>query len=233
MQPAEGPAAHAPAAAHAPVAAHALVAILRGVQPKRVIAIAEVLYEAGIRIIEVPLNSPDPYASIAALAASRRHDCLIGAGSVLSMEQLRHTHEVGARLVVAPNCDAELIAGALGLGMQVMPGFATATEAFAAMRAGARLLKLFPAVSYGPRHLKALRAVLPEDVHVYPVGGIGVPDIASWLAVGAAGFGFGSELFRPEYSLAEIAQRAQLLVTVFRQALQRLDTNQDSAPPAQ
>jgi 2-dehydro-3-deoxyphosphogalactonate aldolase len=223
MQPAE-----VPAVAHTPIAAHALVAILRGVQPKRVIAIAEVLYEAGIRIIEVPLNSPDPYASIAALAASRRHDCLIGAGTVLTMDQLRHAHEVGARLAVAPNCDAELIAGALGLGLQVMPGFASATEAFVAMRAGARLLKLFPAVSYGPRHLQALRAVLPSDIHVYPVGGIGLPDIASWLAAGAAGFGFGSELFRPEYTLAEIEQRAQRLMAAFRQALERLD----SAMPA-
>ena len=202
---------------------HALVAILRGVQPKRVIAIAEVLYEAGIRMIEVPLNSTDPYASIAALAASRRHDCLIGAGTVLSMDQVRHAHEVGARLVVAPNCDAELIVGALQLGLQVMPGFASATEAFAAIRAGARLLKLFPAVSYGPRHLQALRAVLPAEVHVYPVGGIGASDIPSWLGVGAAGFGFGSELFRPEYSLAEIERRAQLLVGAFRQALQRLE----------
>jgi 2-dehydro-3-deoxyphosphogalactonate aldolase len=214
--------------AEAPGAAHALVAILRGVQPKRVIAIAEVLYEAGIRMIEVPLNSPDPYASIAALAASRRHDCLIGAGTVLTLDQLRHSHEVGARLVVAPNCDAGLIESALALGMQVMPGFASATEAFAAIRAGARLLKLFPAVSYGPRHLQALRAVLPEEVHVYPVGGIGVPDIGSWLAAGAAGFGFGSELFRPHYTLAEIEQRAHAVVAAFRQGLQRLD----SATPA-
>jgi 2-dehydro-3-deoxyphosphogalactonate aldolase len=105
-----------------------------------------------------------------------------------------------------------------------MPGFATATEAFTAIRAGARHLKLFPAVSYGPRHLQSLRAVLPAEISVYPVGGIGAPDIAGWLAVGAAGFGFGSELFRPEYALAQIGQRAQLLVTAFREARQRLKT---------
>jgi len=207
MQPAELPSGE-----------HALVAILRGVEPGRVVGIADVLCNAGIRIIEVPLNSPDPFASIAALAASRRPDCLIGAGTVLTMDQVRQTQEVGGRLVVSPNCDAEVIEGALRLGMQVMPGFATATEAFTAIRAGATHLKLFPAVSYGPRHLQSLRAVLPAQVNVYPVGGIGAPDIAGWLAVGAAGFGFGSELFRPDYSLADIERRARLLVTAFRAA---------------
>jgi 2-dehydro-3-deoxyphosphogalactonate aldolase len=207
MQPAELPSAE-----------HALVAILRGVEAARVLGIAEVLYEAGIRIIEVPLNSPDPYASMAALASSRRLDCLIGAGTVLNMEQVRRTHEVGARLVVSPNSDPDVIEGALQLGMLVMPGFASATEAFTAIRAGARHLKLFPAVSYGPRHLQSLRAVLPEHINVYPVGGIGAPDIPGWLAVGAAGFGFGSELFRPDYSLADIERRARVLVTAFRAA---------------
>jgi 2-dehydro-3-deoxyphosphogalactonate aldolase len=207
MQPAELPSGE-----------QALVAVLRGVEPGRVVEIAAVLYEAGFRIIEVPLNSPDPYASVAALAASRGLDCLIGAGTVLNMDQVRHTHQVGGRLVVAPNCDAEVIEGALRLGMQVMPGFATATEAFTAIRAGARHLKLFPAVSYGPRHLQSLRAVLPAEVSVYPVGGIAAPDIRGWLDVGAAGFGFGSELFRPDYSLAEIERRARLLVTALRAA---------------
>jgi 2-dehydro-3-deoxyphosphogalactonate aldolase len=201
-----------------PNAEHALVAILRGVEPERVIGIADALCEAGIRIIEVPLNSPDPYTSIAALAGGHRPGCLIGAGTVLTMEQVRRTHEVGGLLVVSPNCDAEVISGAVRLGMQVMPGFATATEAFSAIHAGARHLKLFPAVSYGPRHLQALRAVLPPEINVYPVGGIGAPDIPSWLSVGAAGFGFGSELFRPEYALADIQQRARLLVTAFQEA---------------
>jgi 2-dehydro-3-deoxyphosphogalactonate aldolase len=207
MQPAELPGGE-----------HALVAVLRGVEPGRVVAIAEVLYDAGIRIIEVPLNSPDPYASVAALAGSRRLDCLIGAGTVLDMDQVHRTHEVGGRLVVSPNCDPEVIEGALRLDMQVIPGFATATEAFTAIRAGARHLKLFPAVSYGPRHLQSLRAVLPAQVNVYPVGGIAAPDIPGWLGAGAAGFGFGSELFRPAYSLADIERRARLLVTAFRAA---------------
>jgi 2-dehydro-3-deoxyphosphogalactonate aldolase len=203
---------------------HALVAILRGVAPAEVVSIAGVLHAAGIRIIEVPLNSPDPYASIAALAAYRSGECLIGAGTVLNVEQVQRAHEAGGRLVVAPNCDAAVIHRALRLDMQVMPGIATATEAFAAIAAGARHLKLFPAVSYGPRHLQALRAVLPADVKVYPVGGVGAPDLAAWLSAGAAGFGLGSELYRPGYSLSDIESRATTLVTAYQTARQRLQT---------
>jgi len=199
----------------------ALVAILRGVEPARVIEVAETLRAAGLRIIEVPLNSPEPYASIAALAGRHGLDCLIGAGTVLNLEQLRRAHESGARLMVAPNCDTEIIEGALRLGMQAMPGFATATEAFSAIRAGAGQLKLFPASSYGPRHLQALRAVLPPEALVFPVGGIGASDIPGWLAAGAAGFGLGTELFRPDYSLADIEGRAHRLVDAFNAARQR------------
>jgi 2-dehydro-3-deoxyphosphogalactonate aldolase len=202
-----------------PAEEQALVAILRGIEPARVVGVADVLYAAGIRIIEVPLNSPDPFASIAALAAGDRPGCLIGAGTVLNIEQVRQTHEAGGRLIVSPNCDAEVISDAVRLGMQVMPGIATATEAFAAIRAGAQHLKLFPAISYGPRHLQALRVVLPAQVAVYPVGGIGAPDILDWVAAGAAGFGFGSELFRPIYTLADIDRRARQLCTTFRDAL--------------
>ena len=208
-----------------PAEEHALVAILRGVEPERVVAIADVLYAAGIRIIEVPLNSPDPYASVAALTAGRRPGCLIGAGTVLNIEQVRNTHKAGGRLIVAPNCDAEVIGGALRLGMQVMPGIATATEAFTAIRAGAKHLKLFPAISYGPRHLQSLRVVLPAEIRVYPVGGIGAPDIPDWVAAGAAGFGFGSELFRPGYPLADIEQRARHLCAAFRDALKTTGGN--------
>src|SRR5256885_9114966 len=155
------------------VAEPALVAILRGVQPARVVEVAGVLCAAGIRIIEVPLNSPDPFASIAALAAAHGTDCLIGAGTVLDLDAVKRTHAAGGRLIVAPNCDPEVIRGALQMGMQVLPGIATATEAFSAIRAGATQLKLFPAASYGPRHLQALRAVLPAGVSVFPVGGTG------------------------------------------------------------
>ena len=196
----------------------ALVAILRGVVPERVLKIGDVLYAAGFRMIEVPLNSPDPFASIAALAGCNRPDWIVGAGTVLTPADVRQTHAAGGRLVVAPNCDLEVIRSAVELGMQVMPGFATATEAFQAIQAGARDLKLFPACTYGPRHLQALRAVLPTSVRVFPVGGVGVADIAAWLTAGAAGFGLGSELFRPEYELEEIAQRAADLVRAVSEA---------------
>ena len=195
-----------------------LVAILRGVAPERVVGIGDVLYEAGFRMIEVPLNSPDPFASIAALAARNRSDWIVGAGTVLSVEDVHRTQRAGGRLVVTPNCDPEVIRCAVQLGLQVIPGFATATEAFQAIQAGARDLKLFPASTYGPRHLQALRAVLPQSVRIFPVGGVGAADLAVWLAAGAAGFGLGSELFRPEYELPEIAQRAADLVRAVREA---------------
>src|ERR1700754_952503 len=136
----------------------ALVAILRGLQTTSAVETGEGLLAAGIRVIEVPLNSPDPYTSIEALAARFGSRCLVGAGTVLDTEAVTRTYEAGGRLIVAPNCDPEVIRGALELGMQVMPGIATATEAFHAIRAGATKLKLFPAATYGPQHLQALRA---------------------------------------------------------------------------
>jgi 2-dehydro-3-deoxyphosphogalactonate aldolase len=200
----------------------ALVAILRGVVPERVVEIGDALYDAGIRIVEVPLNSPEPFASIAKLVACGRPDWTIGAGTVLNVNDVRRTHEVGGRLVVAPNLNADVIRCALELAMQVMPGIATATEAFDAIDTGARQLKLFPAVTYGPHHLQALRAVLPSDVNVFPVGGIERQAIPRWLSAGAAGFGFGSELFRPDYSVADIGRRARDLVHALRQARAQL-----------
>jgi 2-dehydro-3-deoxyphosphogalactonate aldolase len=194
-----------------------LVAILRGVRPERVVEIGDVLYEAGIRAVEVPLNSPDPFSSIGKLAA-RRSDWTIGAGTVMNVDEVRRAHAAGARLILSPNFDAAVIACALQLGLHVMPGIATATEAFGALAAGTRQLKLFPAVTYGPRHLEALRAVLPADVRVFPVGGIGGEDIPRWLKAGAAGFGFGSELFRPDYSVADIGHRAVEIVRALSDA---------------
>ncbi len=200
----------------------ALVAILRGVLPERVMAVANVIYAAGFRAIEVPLNSPDPFKSIAALAASAKPDCWVGAGTVLNPGDVRRTHAAGGRLIVAPNVDAEVIREAIRLGMQILPGVATATEAFAALSAGAKQLKLFPASTYGPRHLTALRAVLPGETGLLAVGGVAADQIADWLIAGASGFGFGSELFRPEYPLEDIERRARLLVRTFRDARSRL-----------
>jgi 2-dehydro-3-deoxyphosphogalactonate aldolase len=197
---------------HAPLN---LVGILRGVVPDKVIDVAKVLYAAGFRVIEVPLNSPQPFASVSALAGALPSDCLVGAGTVLTGQDVQRTHAAGGRLIVAPNCDEQIIGAAIKLGMQVMPGIATATEAFSAVRAGATQLKLFPASSYGPQHLRALRTVLPTEIKLFPVGGVTAEQIPGWLAAGAAGFGFGSELFRPEYGLDDIRQRAQLLVRTY------------------
>jgi 2-dehydro-3-deoxyphosphogalactonate aldolase len=202
----------------APAAELPIVAILRGVAPARAADVAAVLHRAGLRIIEVPLNSPDPFASIARLCALQLADCLVGAGTVLSAEDVQRTHAAGGRLVVAPNCEPSVIRAALKFGMRVMPGVATATEALQAISAGATELKLFPAASCGPGHLRALKTVLPAAVRVLPVGGIGAADVAAWLAAGADGFGFGSELFRPEYTLDEIDARARRLLRALAQA---------------
>ncbi|HKE93286.1 MAG TPA: 2-dehydro-3-deoxy-6-phosphogalactonate aldolase [Povalibacter sp.] len=190
-----------------------VVAILRGLVPERAAEVGQAIFAEGIRSIEVPLNSPDPFTSIRRLAELFGDRCLCGAGTVLDADDVQRTCDAGGRLIVAPNCDAAVIAAALRLDMVMMPGIATATEAFAAIRAGALHLKLFPAATYGPRHLKALRDVLPGRVSVYPVGGVGADDVGQWLQAGAAGFGFGSELFRATYSLEEITQRTRRIVS--------------------
>jgi 2-dehydro-3-deoxyphosphogalactonate aldolase len=195
-----------------------LVAILRSVTPATVTQVAATLHACGIRCIEVPLNSPDPFASIAALAALRLRDCTVGAGTVLNAADVENTHAAGGRLIVAPNCNPDVIRHALHLDMAMMPGIATATEAFQAIEAGAQELKLFPAVSLGPAHLRALKSVLPKAVRIYPVGGVGAADVSAWVSAGADGFGFGSELYKPEYSLAEIEARARKLVQALASA---------------
>jgi len=189
-----------------------IVAILRGLTPDRASSVGAALRGAGIRILEVPLNSPEPYRSIEILAAESGQDCLVGAGTVLSVEQVERTVAAGGRLMVSPNTNPLVIRAALARGMQVMPGFATASEAFAAVDAGAQILKLFPAATYGPKHLRALREVLPAGTQIYPVGGIGAADVEPWLEAGAGGFGFGSELFKPQFTLEEITARAARVV---------------------
>jgi len=193
-----------------------LVAILRGLTPERAPEVGAALVGCGFRTIEVPLNSPNPYDTIKLLSQAHDGNCLIGAGTVLTPAEVDRVHGAGGRLVVAPNCDAQVIRRAIELGMRVMPGIATATEAFAAVREGATELKLFPAATYGVGLLKALKSVLPKHVKIYPVGGIGSKDIAEWLASGADGFGFGGELFKPAYTLAELTKRAQDLVQALR-----------------
>jgi 2-dehydro-3-deoxyphosphogalactonate aldolase len=195
-----------------------MVAILRGLTPQRAPETGAALVAAGFRLIEVPLNSPQPLDSIKLLAQAHGATCLVGAGTVLTVAEVEAVHAAGGRLVVAPNCDARVIRRALDLAMRVMPGIATVTEAFTAVEAGATELKLFPAATYGPRHLKALKSVLPKHVKILPVGGIGSQDIGAWLESGADGFGFGSELFTPAYTLAELTKRAQSLTEALRAA---------------
>ena len=194
-----------------------MVGILRGLTPERAPEVGALLVDAGFRVIAVPRNSPQPFETIKLLA--RAHgDCLVGAGTVLTPAEVDRVHGAGGRIVVAPNCDPAVIRRALELGMRVFPGIATATEAFTAISTGAAELKLFPAATYGSRHLKALKSVLPRHVRVFPVGGIGAQDIPEWLASGADGFGFGSELFTPAYTLAQIEARARGLIEALRAA---------------
>lgn len=194
-----------------------LVAILRGLTPARAPETGRALVEAGFRSIEVPLNSPEPLESIKLLAAAHP-DCLVGAGTVLTAADVERVHAAGGRLIVSPNCAPAVIRRAVELEMRVLPGIATATEAFAAVDAGAVELKLFPASTYGAGHIRALKSVLPKHVKVYAVGGIGPQDIAGWLAAGADGFGFGGELFKPAYTLAGLSKRARDLVEALRRA---------------
>lgn len=186
-----------------------LIAILRHLPPERALDVGQTLFEAGIRVIEVPLNSPDPFSSIATLAAALGGRCVIGAGTVLSVADVERTRAAGGSLIVAPNLNAAVVHHALAAALSVLPGIATATEAFAALDLGAHRLKLFPASTYGPRHLRALREVLPAAARLYPVGGIGAADLPEYIAAGAAGFGFGGEIYRPAYSLDEISARAR------------------------
>ena len=198
--------------------APAIVAILRGVTPDRVEEIGDILFAAGIRAIEVPLNSPEPFQSIAKLANRLGTRCLCGAGTVTALDDVARVADAGGRLLVAPNTDPVIIEAALKKNLLPMPGFMTPSEAFAAIAAGATQLKLFPAATCGPAHLQALRAVLPPHVNVYAVGGVGADNMAGWLKAGAAGFGLGSELFKPRFDNAEIARRAEKLVAALTAA---------------
>ena len=192
-----------------------IIAILRGVQPDMALEIGAALLDCGIRIIEVPLNSPQPLLSIERLAARFGEQALIGAGTVLSPAQVRDVAAAGGRLIVSPNVDRAVVERALQQGLESLPGVMTATEAFAALAAGARHLKLFPASSVGAAHLRALRDVLPGEVRVWAVGGAGAANLRDWVAAGAAGIGVGGALFTPGTSIATVTQRAHELVSAW------------------
>lgn len=195
-----------------------LVAILRGVTPERIEGVANALFDAGIRAIEVPLNSPEPFKSIEILAKAFGGRCLTGAGTVLTPQDVDRVTDAGGKLLVTPNTDPAVIARGVEKGLTVMPGFFTPSEGFAAIAAGARFLKLFPASTGGTDHLKAVLAVLPKEVPVYAVGGVGAANMAEWRKAGAAGFGLGSDLFKPDFSDAEISARAAKCVAAFKAA---------------
>ena len=185
-----------------------VVAILRGVTPAEVVGVGEALVAAGIVVIEVPLNSPEPIESIRRLAQALGERAVCGAGTVLSAADVDAVADVGGKVIVTPNTDAEVIRRTRARGLEPMPGFATPTEAFAAYAAGSRRLKLFPAATYGPGHLQQIKAVLPADVSVLAVGGVKPETMGEWIAAGVEGFGIGGELYKPGQRAAETAAKA-------------------------
>jgi 2-dehydro-3-deoxyphosphogalactonate aldolase len=194
-----------------------VIAILRGILPADALAVGEALLDSGISVIEVPLNSPEPLASIAQLQREFGADALIGAGTVLSAQQVAEVAAAGGQLIVSPNVNIEVIARARALGLESLPGFLTATEAFTAAAAGAAHLKLFPASSMGLGHLKAIREVLPRSIEVWAVGGAGAHDLSRWLHQGARGIGVGSSLYMPGDTAAVVGPRARALIEAWRQ----------------
>lgn len=186
-----------------------LVAILRGLPPADAQTVGATLFDAGFRLLEVPLNRPGALASISELASIAPRDAIIGGGTMLSVEDVDAVHQAGGRLFVSPNCDPAVIAHARALGMLCAPGVATPTEAFNALKAGAHALKLFPAEAIGYAGLKAMGSVLPAGTPLWPVGGVTPEQLPLWRNAGATGAGIGSQLYTPGMTLATLAQRAQ------------------------
>jgi 2-dehydro-3-deoxyphosphogalactonate aldolase len=193
-----------------------LIAVLRGLEPGEAVAIGQALFDAGFRLIEVPLNSPEPLQSIRLLSEKLGAVALVGAGTVMSVQAARDVMGAGGRLIVMPHCDTGIIRAAKDLGAFVAPGVATPTEAFAALAAGADVLKAFPAEMIPPAAVGAMRAVLPRGTRILPVGGIRPETMASYHAAGAAGFGLGSALFKPGMTTADVEGRAAQFVAAWR-----------------
>lgn len=192
-----------------------IIAILRGVTPPEAADICAALIDAGIDRIEVPLNSPDPLTSIETMAQRFGQFATIGAGTVLTPEQVGQVEQAGGRMIVSPDANPQVIAATKAAGMASYPGVMTPTECFAALRAGADGLKLFPSSLIGPAGLQAVQAVLPAGIPTYAVGGAGPDNFAEWRAAGVTGFGIGTGLYRPGFSAQEVAARAAQIVTAF------------------
>lgn len=202
-----------------------LIAILRGLQPHEAEGIGHALFDAGFRVIEVPLNSPDPLRSIRLLRETLPADALIGAGTVLRPESCSDIANAGGQLVVMPHSDAAVIRAAKATGLACAPGVATPTEAFAALAAGADVLKMFPAETQGPVGLKAWRAVLTPPVAIVPVGSITPESVAPYVAAGASGLGLGSALYRPGDSAQQVALQAKAFVRAWQAATPTFPSN--------
>lgn len=192
-----------------------LIAILRGLKPAETEGVVAALIDAGFTAIEIPLNSPEPFRSIEIAVKMAPQDCLIGAGTVLTTEDVERLDAVGGRLMVSPNVEAEVISLAAAKGMVTMPGVFTPTEALSAARAGASGLKFFPASVLGPAGIQAMRAVLPPDLEIAAVGGVSEKNFADYARIGIRSFGLGSSLYQPGLSAAEVAHRARATIDAY------------------
>lgn len=192
-----------------------LIAILRGLTPAEAPSVGDTLYDAGFRRLEVPLNSPVPFESLRALTERLPSDAIIGAGTVVQIEDVDRVHDAGGRLVVAPNTDPAIIERTLELGMDAAPGVATATDVFAALHAGARMLKIFPAPLVGIGGMKAWMATVPEETQFLPVGGIDTTTLPDWLAAGASGAGVGTTLYTPGRTVDDVHRTADALQAIW------------------
>jgi len=195
-----------------------IIAILRGVSPAEVIDVSQTLYDAGVRIVEVPLNSPEPFVSIEKLAKAFAGKMIVGAGTVLSEDDVQKLKASGGTISVSPDCNPATIAKAVSLALDPLPGVFTPTEAFAAIRAGAVHLKLFPAEAASPLTIKAWKAVLPKHVKVHAVGGVTPANMSDWIKAGASGFGIGSSIYKPGATLDQISKSGRDLVAAWQKA---------------